>query len=77
MSVTAINTAMSTHTAPTVPMTARNGMPVTFSASSAISTVEPANSTAEPEVPLASPIDSWSSIPSMSCRRCRLMMNSE
>ncbi len=67
--VTATSTAMSTQTAPTVPMTPRNGMPVTLSASSATRTVEPANTTALPDVPLARPIDSRSSIPEESCRR--------
>ena len=74
--VTATRTATATHTAPTVPITPRNGMPVTLSASSATITVVPANTTALPEVPFASPIDSDSSTPASSCRRCRLRMNS-
>ncbi len=40
------------------PMAVRNGMPTTDSAASAISTVRPANTTAEPEVPTARPIAS-------------------
>ena len=71
-----MSTAMSTQTAPTVPMTPRNGMPVTLSASRAMSTVDPANTTALPDVPFARPIDSCSSMPESTCRRCRLMMNS-
>jgi hypothetical protein len=77
VSVTAISTAMRTQTAPTVPITPRNGMPVTLSASSAMSTVDPAKTTADPDVPFASPIDSCCSMPSISCRRWRLMMKSE
>ncbi len=75
--VTAISTAMSTANAPTVPMSPRKGMPVMFSASSAMMTVEPAKVTAFPAVPLASPMDSRISAPSSSCLRWRLMMNSE
>ena len=36
----------------------RNGMPVTLSASRAMITVEPANTTALPDVPVARAIDS-------------------
>ncbi len=61
VSVTAIITAIAMQAAPTVPIRPRNGMPVMFSASSAISTVDPAKTTALPEVPLARPIDSSSS----------------
>ena len=53
-----MSTAIATQTAPTVPMRPRNGMPVTLSASSATMTVEPANTTALPEVPFARAIDS-------------------
>ncbi|MDQ1077367.1 hypothetical protein QE406_003620 [Microbacterium testaceum] len=49
---------MATQIAPTVPIIPRNPIPVTFRARSAIRTVEPAKTTALPEVPLASPIDS-------------------
>lgn len=52
-------------------------MPVTFSATSAMTTVLPVKTTALPEVPFAMPIDSASSMPSRSWRRCRLRMNSE
>ncbi|CPU66585.1 Uncharacterised protein [Mycobacteroides abscessus] len=77
VSVTAMSTAIATHSAPTVPMRPRNGMPVTLSASSAMSTVAPANTTALPDVPFASAIDSCSSSPCLSWRRCRLTMKSE
>ena len=52
-------------------------MPVTFNASRATTTVDPAKTTAVPAVPLARPIDSRTSTPASSCLRCRLMMNSE
>ena len=58
MSVTAMSTAIATQAAPTVPMRPRNGMPVTLSASSAMMTVDPANTTALPEVPVARAMDS-------------------
>jgi hypothetical protein len=77
VSVMAMRTAMRMQNAPTDPMRPRNGMPVTLSASSATNTVAPANTTALPAVPLARPIDSSSSTPSRSWRRCRLRMNSE
>ncbi|MNW55925.1 hypothetical protein D3C74_336170 [compost metagenome] len=72
-----MRTAIAMHSAPTVPMSPRNGMPVTLRASSATSTVVPANTTALPEVPFASAIDSCSSSPALSWRRCRLTMKSE
>ena len=75
--VTAIRIATRTATAPTVPIRPRKSTPVTFSASSATMTVTPANTTALPEVPFASPIDSCRSAPCFSWRRCRLMMKSE
>ena len=40
-------------------------------------TVRPANSTALPEVPVASATDSSASMPARSWLRCRLTMNSE
>ena len=49
---------MAMERAPTVPMSPRNGMPVTLSASRAMRTVAPAKTTALPDVPLARPIDS-------------------
>ena len=72
-----MSTATATPIAPAVPIRPRNGMPVTFSASSATITVEPANTTALPAVPFARPIDSLSSAPCSTCLRCRLTMNSE
>ena len=56
--VVATSTAMATQAAPTVPIRPRKGMPVMFSASRAMNTVVPANTTALPEVPLASAMDS-------------------
>lgn len=56
--VTATSTAIAMHIAPTVPMRPRNGMPVMLSATSAMSTVAPANTTALPDVPFARAIDS-------------------
>ena len=53
-----MSTAIATTAAATVPITPRNGMPVTLSASSATITVEPANTTALPDVPFARPMDS-------------------
>ena len=53
-----MSTAIATAAAPMVPIRPRNGMPVTLSASSAMTTVEPANTTALPEVPFASAMDS-------------------
>ena len=72
-----MSTAMATQTAPTVPIMPRNGIPVTLRASSAMTTVVPAKTTALPEVPFARPIDSRRSTPSFSWRRWRLTMNSE
>ena len=46
---------MSTVAAAARPMAVRNGMPTTESAESAISTVRPAKTTAEPAVPTAMP----------------------
>ncbi len=56
--VTAMSTAIATQTAPTVPITPRNGIPVTLRPSSAMNTVIPAKTTAFPEVPVARLIDS-------------------
>ncbi len=58
VSVTAMSTAIATQAAPTVPMSPRNPMPVTLSASSAMMTVDPAKTTALPEVPVARAMDS-------------------
>ena len=53
-----MSTAIATQAAPTVPMRPRKGMPVTLSATRAMTTVEPAKTTALPDVPVASAIDS-------------------
>ena len=58
VSVTAMSTAIATHAAATVPIRPRNPMPVTLSASSAMMTVDPAKTTALPEVPVARAMDS-------------------
>ena len=76
MRVTAMSTAMATAAAPMLPIRPRNGMPVTLSATRAMMTVAPAKTTALPEVPFASAMDSSTEYPSRSCRRCRLTMNS-
>ena len=75
--VTAMSTAMVTLTPPTMPMPVTAGMPVTTSATRARTTVEPANTTALPAVPLASAIESTGDMPVRSCRRWRFRMNSE
>ena len=69
VSVTATSTATATHAAPTIPISPRKGMPVIVSATSAITTVKPANTTALPDVPVASAIDSRSGTPARSCLR--------
>ncbi len=73
----AMRIANSTATAPTVPIRPRNGIPVMFSASRATMTVVPAKTTALPDVPFASPIDSCTPMPAFSWVRCRLRMKSE
>jgi hypothetical protein len=73
----AMRMAKNTATAPTVPIRPRNGMPVMLSASRATMTVAPANTTALPDVPFASPIDSWTPMPCFSWVRWRFRMNSE
>ncbi len=75
--VRALTTATATANAATEPMTPRNGTPVTLSASSATTTVAPANTTALPEVPVARPTDSCSGMPVRNWVRWRLTMNSE
>ncbi len=70
--VSAIRTANAIATAPMVPIRPKKPIPVRFSAASAMMTVRPANITALPEVPVARPMDSRSSIPVLSCLRWRL-----
>lgn len=59
-------TAIATQSAATAPITPRKGTPVTASASSATRTVDPAKSTALPDVPLASAMDSITPMPARS-----------
>ncbi len=59
--VTATSTATAMQNAPTEPIRPRKGMPVMFRATSAMSTVAPAKTTALPEVPVARAIDSSTS----------------
>ena len=66
MKVSAMTTAEAMQIAAVVPISPRNGMPVMLRASSATMTVAPAKTTALPDVPLASPIDSCSSTPARS-----------
>ncbi len=67
--VSAISTAVSTVPAAARPIAVRNGTPTRLSPASAMTTVAPANSTAEPAVAVALATDSSSSSPSASCDR--------
>ena len=58
-----------------MPIWARNGTPVTTSATSAMTTVAPANTTALPAVPTAFAIDASIVMPSFTWVRCRDRMN--
>ena len=69
-------TAMATPTAAATPMMLRKGMPATDRPTSAIITVMPAKTTAEPAVATARATDSSGSMPSRSWSRCREVMNS-
>lgn len=71
----AMSTAIATVPAAASPMMVRNGIPTTDRPASAMSTVSPANTTAEPAVPVARPIDSSMAIPARSWFRCRDTMN--
>ena len=75
--VNATSTAVSTVAAAASPIAVRNGTPTTLNPASAITTVAPANVTAEPAVAVARAIDSSGSIPAASCVRCRELMNNE
>ena len=57
------------------PITLRNGIWATARPQSAMITVVPANTTADPAVARDWAIDSSTSIPVASCRRCRVTMN--
>lgn len=75
-SVSAMTTANATVIAAKMPITVRNGMLATLRPSSAMNTVNPANTTADPDVPTARPADSSGSRPSRSWSRWRERMNS-
>ena len=75
-SVRLSSTATATAPAAAKPICARNGTPVTASATRAMITVEPANTTALPAVPTASAIDSGMLMPSRTCVRWRERMKS-
>jgi hypothetical protein len=57
-------------------MTVRNGIPTTARPESAMTTVSPAKTTADPAVPTARAADSSGSMPDASWVRCRDRMNS-
>ena len=67
--VSAISTASATARAAKTPMIVRNGMFATLSPSSAMKTVRPAKTTAEPAVPTARPVASSRSEPLRSSSR--------
>ena len=66
---------MATATAAAMPMVVRNGMPATDRPTSAIITVSPAKTTADPAVARARAADSSGSIPSRNWSRWREVMN--
>ena len=63
VSVSPMHTAMATATDAATPMVVRNGMPAKPRPIRAMSTVMPANTTAEPAVPVARAADSSGSMP--------------
>ena len=69
VAVKAINTATTIAIAPIDPIRPTNPIPVKFKATSAITTVTPANNTAFPLVPFAVAIDCRSLAPDFSCLR--------
>jgi hypothetical protein len=69
VTVSAIRTATTMAIAPIDPIRPTNPIPVKFKATSAMTTVTPANSTAFPLVPLAIAIDSVSLAPDFNCLR--------
>ena len=75
--VTATRTARKTEPAATLPITDRNGIPTTLSASRAMMTVAPAKTTALPLVPVARATESFMLMPRTRLFRCLLMMKSE
>jgi hypothetical protein len=76
-SVMATSTATATVPAAARPITVRNGMSTTARPASAMTTVTPANTTAEPAVPTARAAASCGTRPSTRFCRCREVMNSE
>ena len=73
--VRAAQTATATPPAAATPITVRNGMLATASPQSAMITVVPANTTADPAVAEDWARDSSTPIPWASWRRCRVTMN--
>ena len=73
--VSASITSKATVTAPKTPITVRNGTLEMLRPTSAITTVRPANTTAEPAVPTERAADSSMSIPVASWSRCLERMN--
>ena len=69
VTVSAISTATTMAMAPIDPIKPTKPIPVRFNATSAMTTVTPANSTAFPLVPFAIAIDSLSFAPDFSCLR--------
>ena len=63
MRVTAIATATATDTDAAIPITVRNGIPAKPRPISAMSTVTPAKTTADPAVPVARAAESSGSMP--------------
>ena len=69
-------TATSTTSAEVYPSAVTSGSFTIASDSKATITVHPANTTAPPDVAVARATDSRTSIPSRTCARCRVTMNS-
>ncbi len=67
--------AVTTVTAEANPRRVINGIPATTNDPSAITTVPPANTTAVPDRASVRATDSATSMPSVSCARCRLTRN--
>ena len=76
-SVIEASTATTTTMAQAWPSTVISDTPETASASSAMTTVTPANATALPDVAAAWPIASCTLMPSCRAERARVTMNSE
>ena len=74
-SVTAATTATSTAVEVPRAKPCRKLRPISSSPSSEIMTVQPANTTARPAVPIASMVAAWGSRPRCSAARYRVTMN--